>query len=300
MKLLVTCCSLLLFGRASSYVALPGVMRAPRRATGLLAECMADAAPEEFASMKVKELKAELDRRNVVWRGIAFEKAELVRLCLLSADGDIAQEQDSVSPSSPLEEPAAAAASTEPPLTTTSDDDADAAEIYEAARAAAFDEAMGMKVKELRAALAERSVGWADCVEKSELAARLAGLMATASLFSRSGKLSPGTVGQLTGDELRLELADERTPLIIDVFATWCGPCKLLAPQLAQLAQTFGSSVRVAKLDSDLEPAISTELSVQGLPTLILYQQGKEVHRLEGVPGNANALEAIARQYLQL
>ena len=72
----------------------------------------------------------------------------------------------------------------------------------------------------------------------------------------------------------------------------------MIAPQLEALALRLGESARVVKLDSDAEPQTSTELRVQGLPTLIFVRDGKEVHRLEGVPGNAGALEALAREHL--
>jgi thioredoxin 1 len=143
-------------------------------------------------------------------------------------------------------------------------------------------------------------VGWADLFEKEELAARLAGLVAQSALFSRSGALTPGQVGAVTDEQLRVEMADERTPLIVDVFATWCGPCKLIAPMLSSLAGKFGPKLRVAKMDSDAHAELSSELRVSGLPTLLFLREGKEVHRIEGVPGNAAALEALACQYLGL
>ena len=74
----------------------------------------------------------------------------------------------------------------------------------------------------------------------------------------------------------------------------------LIAPMLSNLADKFGSKVRVAKLDSDMHAELSTELKVSGLPTLIFFRNGAEVHRLEGVPGNAAALEALACQQLGL
>uniref|UniRef100_A0A7S0IW23 Thioredoxin n=1 Tax=Calcidiscus leptoporus TaxID=127549 RepID=A0A7S0IW23_9EUKA len=101
---------------------------------------------------------------------------------------------------------------------------------------------------------------------------------------------------------MRKEMQDGSTPLVLDVFATWCGPCKLLAPQLDQLAAELGTACRFAKLDSDAEPQLSTELRVQGLPTLVFFQGGgaqlAEAHRVEGVPGNAAALRQLVQRHL--
>lgn len=163
-----------------------------------------------------------------------------------------------------------------------------------------MEDSLKLKVKELRTELAARNVGWADLYEKEELAARLAELVAQSSLFSHSGALTPGQVSVVTDEQLRVEMTDERTPLLVDVFATWCGPCKLISPMLEKLAGKFGSKVRMAKLDSDAYAQLSTELKVAGLPTLIFMKNGEEVHRLEGVPGNAAALEQMACQQFGL
>ena len=58
--------------------------------------------------------------------------------------------------------------------------------------------------------------------------------------------------------------------------------------------------MRIAKLDSDAEPQLSTELRVQGLPTLLFYREGQEVYRLEGAPQNPAALRQLVREHLQL
>ena len=108
----------------------------------------------------------------------------------------------------------------------------------------------------------------------------------------------PGEATIVNGRELRTEMADARTPLLIDVFATWCGPCKMITPMLSKLAATLGERVRVVKLDSDKEGELSSELRVSALPTLIFLRDGKEVHRLEGVPNGQGALEALVRQHL--
>lgn len=244
-------------------------------------------------AMRLKDIKGELDTFGVAWRGVAFEKEELVRLLIdarqappaaPSADESTTADEDDA-PSGAHGAAAAAAAD-------------DSAPSYDAAYANALADCMKLKVRQLREELAARQVGWADCVEKQDLAGRLAELKARAALFSRSGLLTPGQVATLDAEALRTELADARSPLLLDVFATWCGPCKLIAPQLEALAAKLGERARVVKLDSDLHPELSTELKVAGLPTLIFYREGAEVDRLEGVPGGRGELEQMACQKL--
>lgn len=238
--------------------------------------------------MRVKALKEELDGLNVAWKGVAFEKEELIRLL----------ESARANPPAPPPPPAEPAA--EPEAAAATADTADESAAYDAAYETAFADAMKLKAKDLKGKLAARNTGWADLYEKEEMAARLAALVARSALFSRSGALSPGAVGVVDAEQLMSEMADDRTPMVIDVFATWCGPCKLISPMLESLATTAGERCRFAKLDSDDNPELSTELRVAGLPTLIFMKGGAEVHRLEGVPGNKAALEQLANQYLGL
>ena len=123
-------------------------------------------------------------------------------------------------------------------------------------------------------------------------------MQARAALFSASGALSPGKAGIVNAEQCEREIADARTPLLLDVFATWCGPCKMIAPQLEELAGRLGERARVAKLDSDQAPELSTKLGVQGLPTLVFFRGGVEVHRLEGVPAQKDGIEQLVQQHL--
>ena len=261
-------------------------------------------APE---GMRLKALKAELDERNVAWRGTCFEKDELVarliearanpptvatEVAAEAVDGADATAQSADSAAMGVDVTADAPGSAGP----ASSEDESAA--YDEAYAPAFEDAMKMKTKQLRTRLAERQLGWADLFEKEELAARLAAAVARSALFSRSGVLVPGRASEVTAEQLRVEMDDDRTPLIVDIYATWCGPCKLLAPQLDALAASLGETLRVAKLDSDAHPELSTELRVAGLPTVLFYRGGREVHRLEGMPPGNDAIMELAREHL--
>lgn len=73
------------------------------------------------------------------------------------------------------------------------------------------------------------------------------------------------------------------TPTLVDFYATWCGPCRTLAPILDQLKSKKGQALRILKIDVDKNPAIADQLGIRGVPTLIYYKNGKQIWRKSGV-----------------
>ena len=112
------------------------------------------------------------------------------------------------------------------------------AAVYNEAYKGAYADAMKLKVKELRTELAARNTQWADCLEKEELAGRLAGLIAKSAIFSPSGALVPGAVGSVDEESCRVEMADPRSPLIVDVYASLHTPLGR-PPLLTSLGDTW-------------------------------------------------------------
>lgn len=72
-------------------------------------------------------------------------------------------------------------------------------------------------------------------------------------------------------------------PVLVDFFAEWCGPCKMMKPVLEELHKDLGEKLRILKIDVDKAPAVSQSFDVRGVPTLILFQQGKILWRQAGV-----------------
>jgi len=70
-------------------------------------------------------------------------------------------------------------------------------------------------------------------------------------------------------------------PLVVDAYATWCGPCLLMAPEFEQAAQELAGRVRFVKLDTDLEPQMATRLSIMGLPTLLFLDKNDDKEAVE-------------------
>ncbi len=86
------------------------------------------------------------------------------------------------------------------------------------------------------------------------------------------------------------------TPVLVDFFAVWCGPCKMMAPILKDVASQLGNTVRILKIDVDKNQQLAAQVGVQGVPTLILYKNGQQVWRQSGVV-QANQLAGIIKQY---
>ena len=92
------------------------------------------------------------------------------------------------------------------------------------------------------------------------------------------------------------DLINSDKPILVDFFATWCGPCKSLAPVLKEVKGELGDSISIIKIDVDKNQALASQYQVRGVPTMVLFKKGKQLWRQSGVLSKNDLVRIIKPQ----
>ncbi len=103
-----------------------------------------------------------------------------------------------------------------------------------------------------------------------------------------------GNLLELTNETFDEEIGASELPLIVDFWAEWCGPCRMVAPVLEQIANENAGKVRLAKLNVDDAPAVAQRFNIMSIPTLMVFQDGVAKKRIVGAKGKGQLLEDLA------
>ena len=101
------------------------------------------------------------------------------------------------------------------------------------------------------------------------------------------------SVIKITNENFDEEVVNSSTPVIVDFYADWCGPCKMMSPVIDQIADELGTTVKVGKVNSDEDIDLAQKFGIMSIPTIMIFKNGQMVNSFVGVTPKSTIIEAL-------
>jgi thioredoxin 2 len=101
---------------------------------------------------------------------------------------------------------------------------------------------------------------------------------------------------ELTGQSFQKHISRNDVPVVVDFWASWCGPCKAMAPEFERASAQLKTAARLVKLNTENEPAIAAQFSIRSIPTMVLFRNGREVARHSGAMRSGDIVRWVQTQ----
>ena len=102
-----------------------------------------------------------------------------------------------------------------------------------------------------------------------------------------------GSVVHVTESNFEEEVVNSDVPVLVDFWAEWCGPCKMIAPILDEIAKEYGEKIKICKIDVDSNPEIAPKFGIRGIPTLIMFKDGNAESTKVGAVSKSQLVEFV-------